>query len=454
VIASCLGDPPGPVVPAAPVIDAATVAANPRNALSAVVSVGGRHVDNVAVRFHLAASATGADSVTPAVPVAGEAATVPVLGLLPARRYVLRAVAYGGGQSVLGEPLDFTTDTLPSDLPTYIAVGSASSPGFVVFAAGKYGLVIDNTGRVVWYNRFPSGVGLNFQAQPNGRYVARPPPANPGDHGYLVEIDPLGHVTRTLDCAGGLAPRIHDLIAQPDGTYWVMCDETRIMDLSGVGGVADARVTGTVIQHVGATGALLFQWSPFDHFDITDLDASERSGANVNWTHGNALDLDADGNLLVSFRNLNEITKIDVTSGAVVWRLGGLRNQFVLLDTPSPAFARQHGLRLAGAGRLLLLDNLGDVAGSRAERYVYDAVVRAARLEASYGSLPAVTAQLGGTTQDLPGGRALVSFGTAGRVEEYDASGQVVWRIEGSPGYIFRAQRIRSLYHPGVGSPR
>ena len=80
--------------------------------------------------------------------------------------------------------------------------------------------------------------------------------------------------------------------------------------------------------------------------------------------------------------------------------------------------------------------------------------MRAARLVASYGSDPAVTAQLGGTTQELPGGRALVSFGTAGRVEEYDASGQVVWRIEGSPGYIFRAQRIRSLYHPGVGSPR
>jgi hypothetical protein len=79
-------------------------------------------------------------------------------------------------------------------------------------------------------------------------------------------------VTRTR-LRGGLAPRIHDLIAQPDGTY--ECDETRIMDLSG-GGVADARMTNH--QHVGATGALLFQWSPFDHFDITDLDASERRG--------------------------------------------------------------------------------------------------------------------------------------------------------------------------------
>jgi len=79
---------------------------------------------------------------------------------------------------------------------------------------------------------------------------------------------------------------------------------------------------------------------------------------------------------------------------------------------------------------------------------------RAARLVGSYGPSPAVIALLGGTTQDLPGGRTLVAFGNGGRVEEYDASGAVVWRIEGNLGYIFRAQRIGSLYRPGVGSPR
>jgi hypothetical protein len=47
-----------------------------------------------------------------------------------------------------------------------------------------------------------------------------------------------------------------------------------------------------------------------------------------------------------------------------------------------------------------------------------------------------------------------VSFGSAGGVEEYDAAGTVVWRLTGNPGYVFRAQRIRSLYHPGVADPR
>src|SRR3989454_1363067 len=48
------------------------------------------------------------------------------------------------------------------------------------------------------------------------------------------------------------------------------------------------------------------------------------------------------------------------------------KNQFTFQDTPTPAFSFQHGLRLTGPGRLLMLDNLGDPAGSRAERYVYE----------------------------------------------------------------------------------
>ena len=76
-----------------------------------------------------------------------------------------------------------------------------------------------------------------------------------------------------------------------------MCDDVHTMDLSGMGGVANAQVMGTVVQHVSATGELLFQWSPFDHFDITDLDSTSRVGVNVNWTvvSGPAARLNGEG---------------------------------------------------------------------------------------------------------------------------------------------------------------
>lgn len=201
-------------------------------------------------------------------------------------------------------------------------------------------------------------------------------------------------------------------------------------------------------------GTVLFRWSPFDHFAITDLAPAERTGANVNWTHGNALDIDADGNLIVSFRNLDEITKIDAVSGAVIWRMGGRRNQFAFPDSPVPAFSHQHGARMSSAGRLILLDNIGNPDESRSERYTVNEATRTARLEHSYGSIPGAVTQIGGSVQSLAGGRTMVSFGTAGRVEEYDAAGRVTWSIQGHAGYVFRAQRILSLYTPGVGTSR
>src|SRR5256886_8786772 len=93
---------------------------------------------------------------------------------------------------------------------------------------------------------------------------------------------------------------------------------------------------GTVVQHVSSEGDLLFQWDPFDHFEITDLVPASRTGPSVNWMHGNSLDLDTDGNLIVSFRSLSEITKIDTRTGAVLWRMGGLKNQFVFQDAGAP----------------------------------------------------------------------------------------------------------------------
>lgn len=450
---ACVNEPSGPSLPVPPSFTATSVAPNSDNALTALVSVQVQNADSVAVRFHLIDALPADDSVAPATQTVGEAATIPVLGLLPLSSYRLRAVAYGAGGSTLGDPIEFTTGALPSDLPQYTAGGTDPLPGYVVFAAGLYGVVIDNTGRVVWYHRFPNGPGLSFMAEPNGRYVARPMTSDPTDLEPWIEFDTMGNITRTLGCGLGLQPRPHDLITERDGSYWLMCDEVRTMDLTAVGGVAQARVTGTAVQHLNAQGSLLFHWSPYDHFAITDGQPADRTGANVNWTHGNALDLDVDGNLIVSFRNLGEITKINVPSGAVIWRLGGRQNQFTF-ESPLPVFSGQHSVRVSAAGALMILDNLGTPTESRAEAYGVDEAARTARLMQSYSSAPGVVTQIGGSVQSLPGGRTLVSFGTAGRVEEYDSAGRVTWRIEGNPGYVFRAQRIRSLYTPGVGTTR
>lgn len=450
--AACADHSIDPAV-SAPIIESTLAIHNEHNAVSALVSVRTRHADSIAVRFRVQGAGDAADSVTAIVRAMPGRTRIPVLGLLPGQSYEFRVIAFGNKRLAVGEPIEFTTGALPPNLPKYTATGINSSTGYVAIASGKYGLVLDNVGRVVWYHYFENGPWLNFMAQPNGRYVARNVTPDPNDIETWVEIDVLGNTTRQLGCRLGLQPRFHDLLVEPDGAYWILCDENRTMNLTQYGGVAEARVTGTAVQHISASGELLFHWTPFDHFHITDVDSVTRSGFTVNWTHGNSLDLDADGNLLVSFRNLNEITSIDTRSGAVRWRLGGLRSQLALADETQP-FAGQHSVRALPSREILLLDNIGDSLESRVERWFVDENVLSARMTASYGSVPRVRTLIGGSVQALSPSRTLVSFGTEGRVEEYDAAGNVRWKIEGSPGYVFRAQRFPSLYKPGMGGAR
>jgi hypothetical protein len=430
----------------------AAIMQNSTNVLSVFVTATAQQADSVIVRFGVNAVI---DSATPAFVARGDSAFVPLLGLLPSSSYEAQLIAFNSCGASASELMTFATGALPSDLPVYATLGTAASPGFVVFAAASYGLVIDNSGRVVWYHRFPNGPGLNFQAQPDGRYAARPP-ASAGEIGSWVEIGVGGDVARTLGCAHGFPSRMHDMIAEPDGSYWLLCDETRTMDLSAQEESSQARVLGTNVQHRGVNGDSLFEWSPFDHFqvDVSILQTADRKMPVINWTHGNALDLDRDGNLLVSFRNLSEVTKIDTRTGGVLWRLGGQKNQFTFEDAPAPVFLGQHGVRATAAGELTLLDNLGQAAGSRAERYVVDDVHRIARLSARFAGPAGLVGQIGGSTQSLSDGHTLVSFGSGNAVQEYDAHGNVAWKIVGNSGYIFRAQRVRSLYRPGVGDPR
>jgi hypothetical protein len=437
-----------------PEIISSSIDLPPTNVLSGVITARVHTADSVAVRFGIAGGPL--DSHTPAITNAGDTVRLPLFGLRDQTRYNAQAVAFSDCDTTAGSVLSFTTEALPADLPKFTASGIDPSPGYVAFAAGSYGVVIDNSGRTVWYHRFANGPGLNFQPQPNGRYTARPPTSSPGEIGKWIEIDPLGNVTRTLGCAEGLQARLHDLLAESNGSYWIMCDRIRTVDLSSSGGPSQAMVMGTGVQHISASGVVLFNWSPFDHIavDLQDVDGPDRTATPINWTHGNALDLDTDGNLLLSFRNTNEIIKIDTHNGDVMWRMGGSHNQFTFLNGALPAFARQHGVRSTGAGRLQLLDNLGDPRGSHAERYVYDEQLGTVRLISSVASSAGVMALIGGTTQSLPGDRALVSFGNGGSVEESDAAGNVTWKIDGNAGYVFRAERIRSLYYPGVGDSR
>jgi hypothetical protein len=436
-----------------PDIVSSQVSLNPDNVLSARVTAKVKSADSITVRFGLNASAL--DSVTPATVSPGDSVDLPVLALSPVTSYVARVVAFNQCGTREGKTLSFTTNSLPADLPTYASTGTSPLPGYVVFRAGMYGVAVNNSGRVVWYHRFAVTPGISFQPQLNGRYVAHPV-ATGNERAEWVEIDPNGDLTRTRKCGMGLSSKTQDLLTMPDGSYWIICEEVRTVDLSADGGPSAVKVLGDGVQHISASGNVLFAWSSFDHLavDMQSINLNDLVGDAVNWTHANGLDIDTDGNVLLSFRNISQVIKINSQTGAVIWRMGGLRNQFTFENGATPPFVGQHGVRSNGPGRLIVLDNLGDANMSHAERYEYDEAKRTARLVDSFAAPPGIIGRLGGSTQTLPDGHTLVSFGNGGSVQEFDSAGRVVWQLDPDPGYVFRAIRIHSLYKPGVGDPR
>jgi hypothetical protein len=441
LVTGCGADPVKPT--ASPVLESAAVSPGPHNVLSAVVHAVIQDADSARVIYGIAGGEM--DGSSPVISVSPGTNDLPVLGLLPGTTYQFAVLAYGDGGSTIADARQLTTGPLPVDLPAFTAGGTSPGPGFVAFAAASYGIVVDNTGRVVWYRSLTDGPTLNFQVVASGHYATSPVTPAAANPRPWVLYDVLGNEVARLGCAGGLVSRFHEIRVDPTRDAWLLCDETRTLNLTAIGGSSDAKVIGTVVQHLDHSGVLLFAWNAFDHFALTDLDSASRSGQVVNFTHGNALDFDPSGHLLLSFRSLNEITSVDTATGNVRWRLGGRANQFTFEGGSWP-FVGQHGLRAPRGSELQFLDNRSITGDSRAIRWQLDEAARTVRPVASFHGSPPVEAQLGGSTQALPGGGILVAYGNGHRVQEYDAAGNVVWEIHGDPGYIFRATRMPSLY--------
>lgn len=442
-LGACLSSEPQ--APGAAPYGGAVAQAIPENVLAAAVVVTAHGFDSAAIGYG------PADERTPAVAFGGDSAVrVPVLGLQPSTDYTLRVIlSRAGAADTVVDSLPFASGALPAWIPAIGAVGTSAEPGFLALSLPDGAVTVDNGGQVVWYHHSPNGTLNSFQAHANGTYTVLR--TEPGETRFHV-LNPLGEETGTLTCAAR-PTRFHEVLIAEGGDAWILCDESRIMDLTAVGGEAAANVMATVVQHLSAGGALEWEWNAFDHFDITDLPLSDRTGPNVNFTHGNAIGFDDDGHLLLGFRSLSEVTKVNRTTGAVIWRFGGLRNQFTVANDPKGAFERQHGVRFAGPGMVQLLDN-GLTAPSRLVRYLLNPAAGTALLAWQFVDAPATWTVVGGSTQYHPDGHATVSFGRAGRVIEVDQAGNRVWELTGLDGiYVFRAQRIGSLYTAGRGDP-
>jgi hypothetical protein len=342
---------------------------------------------------------------------------------------------------------NFTAATLPNgvSVPTgfpkvTISVNEDPSPGclFLENALGgvpPYTMILDNRGLPVWYRR---GRMSGLTIQKNGQLTWYPEPGS-----GFISCDQNFHYTKTYTTSNGYQTDGHDLKVLADGSYFMLGNRANSVDLSlhvpGASGWAS--VTETVIQGFTAKGELIFQWRAWDNYQLRD----QRD--YVDFPHMNGLDIDEDGNLLVSCRQLSEVTKINRDNGDIIWRLGGAHSDFTFVNDPLNGISFQHNISALGHGHYLVFDN-GNYhvpLESRAAEYELDPTSRTATLAWQFRDSPKKFASYLGSAQRLPNGNTLINFVLAKypKVIEVDAAGARHFELSMAPGSdAYRACRL------------
>ena len=233
-------------------------------------------------------------------------------------------------KTVRGQSLP-VNENLPEGFPEIIVTNKNNpSPGhyFLSTITGpeKYSIIIDTNGTPLYFEKRDARA-MDFRLHDNGYIVY-----HDGDTDIFIMYDSSYNPIDQYAASPGYETDFHDLILLQDGSYWIITAEYILTDMSLIveGGNPNGTVVEGVVQHISSDGTVLFQWNSLDHIAVTDTDTNfvDLTGFFIDYMHINALDIDTDGNLLISSRHLNEVTKIDVITGNIIWRLGGNKNEF------------------------------------------------------------------------------------------------------------------------------
>lgn len=330
--------------------------------------------------------------------------------------------------SLTTDPSDATAQNFPP--LTFEVIDSSATKGYYFmspytsYASPLYErphLILDQFGRIVYYQIFPSGSNpiptIDFKLQPDGRMSY-----------YDITkmkfylMDSTFMIVDSIQMTHGYETDQHDLQILPDNHYLLFGIENRIMNLTAYHyfgfnhnqpGSASAIVAGVVIQEFDETKALVWEWKGHDHYQFDDVEPIWLSNPNkVDWTHANAVERDIDGNILISLRHFSEITKIDFQTGNILWRLGGKRNQFNFLNDPV-RFTGQHDIRRRSDTSVSLFDNgqYSSPSRCRGVEYALDEENKTATLVWEYIYDSAMHSVACGNHHYAENGNHLIDFG-------------------------------------------
>lgn len=317
-----------------------------------------------------------------------------------------------------------SNDTVPDDLPKPTVIMSDNpSNEPIYFATWKgaigynsfayipniksYLMISDNNGKVIYYKRV--GRTTDFKLLSNG---------NLSYFDYdAVKFYEMNHNFMIIDsfkCGNGYQTDPHDIRLLNNNHRLLIGLDPQKVNMKTIipGGDTAATVIGIVIQELDQQKNVVFQWRSFDHFLITDATHENLAAGTIDYVHPNAIDIDYDGNILLCSRHMDEITKIDRSTGNIIWRWGGKNNQFAFIND-SIGFSHQHDIDLTSSGTYTIFDNgnFHTPAYSRALEYSLDQQKKTATLIWQFRHKPDTYTFAMGSVERLPNGNTFIGWG-------------------------------------------
>jgi Arylsulfotransferase (ASST)/Secretion system C-terminal sorting domain len=312
-------------------------------------------------------------------------------------------------------------DSLPVDFPA-ILVDSINNPapGYIFLSPfnylnrGKnYIVILDNYGVPVFYRQLPY-LNYDFKLQPTGVLTYY----DELTHQFYV-LDSKFKLIDSLSTRNGYLTDVHELRLLGHGHSLLMSYDAQHVNMDTIvpGGNPNALVLGLIVQELDENKNVVFQWRSWDHFNITDATYDiNLTDSLIDYVHGNAIDVDTDGNLLISCRHMDEVTKINRQTGDIIWRWGGEHcenNQFTFINDPI-GFSHQHFVRRQSNGNISVFDNgnLHSPQFSRAAEYQVDEVNKLAFLVWEYKNDPLTYSGAMGSVNRLDNHNTIIGWGT------------------------------------------
>ena len=348
---------------------------------------------------------------------------------------------------------------LPVDFPAWTTErGGTPQADYYVFSptqstagipTGNYIIIADAYGVPMWWFKNTT-LPVDTKLLPNGdiAWTSSPTGQEHKLDGSLVRsFTPTSPVGVSLD--------VHEIQLLPNGNYIYISDVDRpSIDLSSIGGLASETVLDTVIQEVTPAGALVWQWSSFDHTSLSEVDPIWRiqfvqALMPADPYHMNSVEPDGDG-YIASIRHTNAIYRIDRATGNITWKLGGSQRaeSLTFVGDPYGNFGGMHDARRLPDGTLSLHDNGSQrMRGPRAVRYRIDTAARTATLVEQVTDPEVPSSFCCGSATKLASGDWVMAWGGTGSITELTPSGSRAFRMLVAPPFFsYRAIPIA----PGV----